>query len=110
LTGCTSVLTPFPGTPVWDDAKARGLVSDDMDWESLQLSLEREKNKAIIVSENLTRDELYELLLMFEKRINRREEPKIFKRRTIIKRALINPWIIPRVLLSAFKARVLLGA
>lgn len=29
------VLTPLPGTPMWDIAKARGLVNDNMDWDLL---------------------------------------------------------------------------
>jgi len=29
----TFVMTPYPGTEVWDIAKKRGKVSDDMDWE-----------------------------------------------------------------------------
>jgi len=28
-------LIAFPGTPIWDEAKKGGLVSDDMDWERL---------------------------------------------------------------------------
>ncbi len=30
------VLTPFPGTPIWEIAKKRGKVSDDMNWEELR--------------------------------------------------------------------------
>lgn len=31
----SQVMTPFPGTPIWETAKSRGKVSDDMDWEKL---------------------------------------------------------------------------
>lgn len=31
------ILTPFPGTRVWQMAKERGLVDDDMDWSRLNL-------------------------------------------------------------------------
>jgi magnesium-protoporphyrin IX monomethyl ester (oxidative) cyclase len=31
----TYFLTPMPGTPIWEYAKNKGLVSDDMDWERL---------------------------------------------------------------------------
>ncbi|MDP6459383.1 MAG: radical SAM protein, partial [Candidatus Hydrothermarchaeota archaeon] len=30
------VMTPFPGTPIWEIAKERGKVSDDMDWDLLR--------------------------------------------------------------------------
>lgn len=29
------ILIPYPGTPVWEDALRRGLVSNDMDWSRL---------------------------------------------------------------------------
>lgn len=29
------ILTPYPGTPIWDYALSRGIVSDDMDWSRL---------------------------------------------------------------------------
>lgn len=95
------LLTPFPGAPVWDYAKERGLVSEDMDWDVLDTRFGSGKDKAIILSENLTRNEIYELFLMFKK-----EELRIYKRRTA-RRALRNPLIIPGALLMAFKARVL---
>ena len=33
----TFVLVPFPGTPVWDYAKSIGAVSDDMNWDRLNI-------------------------------------------------------------------------
>lgn len=67
--GVTCLLTPLPGTPLWDYAKMRGLVSDDTtwDWDNLCMAFESGKDKAIIVSEKLTRDELYELYQMIVK-------------------------------------------
>lgn len=54
------VLTPFPGTPVWEIAKSRGLVSEgaDMDWSRLNVNFEVSPQKAIILSEVLTRAEM----------------------------------------------------
>ena len=75
------VLTPFPGTPVWDYAKARNLVSQDMDWDVLNQNFGVNHDKAIVLSETLTREELYELFLLFAK----------IKRKIKIKRALKNP-------------------
>lgn len=33
------ILTPYPGTPIWDDALSCGLVGDDMDWRRLDFHL-----------------------------------------------------------------------
>jgi len=52
------VLTPFPGTPIWDYAKKRGLVSDDMDWSRLRMDFRENFKKAIILSECLSREQL----------------------------------------------------
>ncbi len=34
------LLTPLPGTPVWDDCLRRGVVSEDMDWSRLNLAFD----------------------------------------------------------------------
>ncbi|MDH4226848.1 MAG: B12-binding domain-containing radical SAM protein [Deltaproteobacteria bacterium] len=52
------VITPFPGTPLWDIARKKGLVSDDMDWDRLNINFEVNYKDAIIVSERLSRDEI----------------------------------------------------
>jgi radical SAM superfamily enzyme YgiQ (UPF0313 family) len=62
-----AVLTPFPGTPVWDDAKKRGLVSDDMDWTRLDMDWEKHHKETICVSEVLSRDEIFELYMRFKR-------------------------------------------
>jgi radical SAM superfamily enzyme YgiQ (UPF0313 family) len=77
----TYVLTPYPGTPIWDYARERELVSEDMDWDILDVNFGRNHEKAVILSEKLTRDEIYRLFLLFA------EE----KRRWIIKTALKHP-------------------
>ena len=57
-------LTPFPGTPVWENAAKRNLVSDDMDWSRLNVNLDVNKDLAIFVSERLSRQQL---LLIYKK-------------------------------------------
>jgi anaerobic magnesium-protoporphyrin IX monomethyl ester cyclase len=52
------VLTPLPGTPVWHQAKAKGLVSNDMDWDLLNISFELDSDKVILMSEAVSRSEL----------------------------------------------------
>jgi radical SAM superfamily enzyme YgiQ (UPF0313 family) len=55
------VLTPLPGTPVWHAAKEKGLVSDDMDWDLLNISFELDWQRVILVSETVTREELHRM-------------------------------------------------
>ena len=55
------VLTPMPGTPVWHDARARGLVSDDMDWDLLNISFELDWKRVILVSETVDRKALHRM-------------------------------------------------
>ena len=58
-------LTPYPGTPVWDYAKSRGLVSEDMQWSKLDVNFQNNYENAIIVSETLNRQEIIKLFKKF---------------------------------------------
>lgn len=55
------VLTPYPGTPVWDYAQSRGFVSEQMDWERLNVSFGPNSKKVIVLSEVLSRREIERL-------------------------------------------------
>lgn len=90
------VLTPFPGTPVWDYAKSRGLVKDHMDWGRLNVNFEDNYHSAIILSERLTRKEIYALFLKFRRYHSNKETYNI-----IIK-GLRNPFKIPGFLLRKY--------
>jgi anaerobic magnesium-protoporphyrin IX monomethyl ester cyclase len=59
----TFFLTPLPGTPIWEEAKRRGLVSDDMDFSRLNIFHAKDP---IIMSERIGRDELLKLHRRFE--------------------------------------------
>ncbi|MEE4272586.1 MAG: radical SAM protein [Thermoanaerobaculales bacterium] len=61
------VLTPLPGTPQWHAAKARGLVSDDMDWDQLNISFELDWQRVILVSETVSREELHKVYQKFRR-------------------------------------------
>jgi len=51
------VLIPFPGTPVWDYAESRGLVSNNMDWDRLGCDFSINPNP-VILSEKLSYNEI----------------------------------------------------
>ncbi len=61
------ILTPLPGTPQWHAAKARGLVSDDMDWDLLNISFELDWQRVILVSETVSREELHKVYQKFRR-------------------------------------------
>jgi len=66
LRGITiSVLTPLPGTPIWDYAEKRGLVSERMDWSRLNMDFVENYKEAIVLSEKLSREELFQLVTIF---------------------------------------------
>jgi radical SAM superfamily enzyme YgiQ (UPF0313 family) len=67
------LLLPFPGTPVWDYAMRRGLVSNDMDWQRLAMGQGDNAKDAIILSEVLTRDEIFALYKLFLEEKTRRK-------------------------------------
>jgi len=88
------ILTPFPGTPVWDYAESKGLVDKKMDWDRLNMSFDKSYNSCIILSEKLTRNELYELFLRFKPYQKR----KYFY--TLLKKGLRNPLKVPGFLIK----------
>jgi len=63
-----NVLTPFPGTPIWDYAVSRGLVSDDMDWGRLFFNA---KYNPVVLSEKISRDEIFEICATMKKKRQR---------------------------------------
>lgn len=63
----TYLLTPFPGTPIWDYARKRKLVSNQMNWNRLNINFSAQPKKAIILSETLSRDELWRFYRLFQR-------------------------------------------
>ena len=72
------LLTPFPGTPVWDYALLRGLVSDDMDWSSLDVEYSG-RDDSVVVSEHLTKAEIDGLFARFARLRKRMMRYHLFK-------------------------------
>lgn len=74
--------------------KARNLVSEDMNWDILNVNFGTSHDSAIILSERLTREEIYTLFLLLANE----------KRKIMIRRALRNPLNLlrnPKFLLKA---------
>lgn len=61
------LLTPLPGTPVWEIAISKGLVSEEMDWSKLiQEPHGRDANK-ILFTDSLSAEKLYSYYVMFQR-------------------------------------------
>ncbi|MBF0408511.1 MAG: B12-binding domain-containing radical SAM protein [Candidatus Riflebacteria bacterium] len=61
-------LTPYPGTPVWEYALKKGIVSNDMkDWSRLDVNAYRDLEKVIFVSETIPSEKLVRLYKKFQK-------------------------------------------
>ena len=61
------VLTPFPGTAIWDYALSQELVTNEMDWEKLNVNFEVSYQNAILLSKQLTRDEIIKVYKKFRR-------------------------------------------
>ncbi len=61
------MLTPLPGTPVWELAKKKGYVSDFMDWSILREEFNEVSERHVLMSETLSRKDLYALYMKFKK-------------------------------------------
>lgn len=89
------VLTPLPATPLWEYALRRNLVSSTMDWSRLNVNFEVNMNKAVIVSEKLSREQIRTIYRKF----------RYLRRCRIIKALPGSPWLsdLPR---TAFRMLV----
>lgn len=70
------VLTPLPGTDLWNEAKAAGLVHDTMNWDDLAIDLDHNPRKIIMASRIPRRT-----LLRWYARLRREARRKSFKSR-----------------------------
>ncbi len=74
------ILTPYPGTPVWEYAKKCNLISEDIkDWSILDVNVYRSPNKAVILSECLSKDEVVAYYMKFRRLRFRRNIIKVIK-------------------------------
>lgn len=61
--------TPFPGTELWEYAKLRGVVDEHMDWSKLTLDTPEGFKDRVIVSDELSREQLWNLAEPFIKSV-----------------------------------------
>lgn len=86
------ILAPMPGTPVWDYAVQKGFVNENMDWSSIAHRGEYNIDEKIVLTENLTKKEMFEL---YEKFVTERKKRKAMH---MLRNAIKHPYRIPRYL------------
>lgn len=64
--GDTYVMVPYPGTAIWEYAKSRNLVNDNMDWDLLGVDFAENWREAITVADQVSREELYVMYRKFK--------------------------------------------
>jgi anaerobic magnesium-protoporphyrin IX monomethyl ester cyclase len=72
------ILTPYPGTDLWEIGKEKGLVSEKMDWDKLWMSRRHIQNleDQLTINTTMAKQRLMEIWKMFEK-----ERVKLFNYR-----------------------------
>jgi len=107
--------TPFPGTDLWEYAKERGLVSDDMDWSLLDLkSYATDFNKMIFLNDQMSKEEFLQVYEIFQKDVERRNLSINLKLKDLIsfnmlKRAVAYPNLIPKFMYFAMMKKIKLA-
>ncbi|MBU0693809.1 MAG: B12-binding domain-containing radical SAM protein [Candidatus Omnitrophica bacterium] len=94
------VITPFPGTYFWEVASRKQLVSHDMNWDKLNINFAKIEKDAIILSDNLSYDEIRNLYRRFRR----------FALLKIIMRSWRHPFVadIPMMLVKRIMRRLCL--
>ena len=62
-----NLFSAYPGTPIWEYALQKKLVSNDMDWELINIKLDQTGASSIILSEKLSYSQLYNEYKRFRK-------------------------------------------
>jgi len=84
------VLSPFPGTPIWETAKKMGLVSNSMDWKKLAVDYHDFEDRILL--SKLPPKRLFELYNLFQK--EKRKRKILYYILYILKTGLRDPWWI----------------
>ena len=62
----TYVITPFPGTPIWEYAQKMGVVQEDMEWKRLNVNYGSNRHP-VLLSRTLEKKEIDRLFSRFQK-------------------------------------------
>ncbi|MDD5417133.1 MAG: radical SAM protein, partial [Candidatus Aenigmarchaeota archaeon] len=76
------VVTPYPGTEIWEEAKQRGLVSDNMDWNLLDLT--PEKGNFVYLNKTMPKEEFLQIYDDFKRQIEVNQYAVSFKMKDVL--------------------------
>lgn len=60
-----NVLAPLPGTPIWEYAEKKKLVSDNMDWRKIEFKFSKNGHEVPILCETVSRRQLQKIYRQF---------------------------------------------
>ncbi len=93
------ILAPMPGTPIWDYALARELVSNDssMNWSKIAHRNEYDFMEKTVLTENLSKEEI---LTLYNRFVGERKKRKALH---MMRNAIRHPYRIPLFVKNKFK-------
>jgi len=86
------LLTPLPGTSLWQLALSKGLVFNSAEWEWERLNYEHTSPRNVFLSETMDKEELLALYKLFQVEIQRKKRRFYFQRLLFkVRKAAQNP-------------------
>lgn len=58
-----SVMVPYPGTDVWNYAKSKNIVSENMNWDSFDMDFIENNDKYLIIDDAISKEDLIDMFL-----------------------------------------------
>ncbi len=71
-TGIISVMVPYPGTEIWNYAKDKGVVSEDMNWDLFDMDFIKNNEKYLVMDDAISRDDLNDIYLQIRDEIDKK--------------------------------------
>ncbi len=90
------VLTPYPGTPIWDLAREENLVSDNMKWDKLCIDFSDNLDGKIILSQKIHRKELIKIYFEFLRLAKKKRIASLVKNGMRAPKSLI-PFLLKKI-------------
>lgn len=104
-----SITTPLPGTELWEYAKSRGLVSDHMGWDKLNVEPTPGLRNNVFVNDKMSNEEFLKIYRLFEGTrdvVNLRTflSYSPFQLLSLQRKAIFNPLRVARFILKMLRA------
>lgn len=70
--GQISVMVPYPGTEIWNYAKGKNLVSEDMNWDIFDMDFIKNNKEYIIINDVVSREDMIDIFLKIKREIEQK--------------------------------------